>query len=155
MEQTLQNYKKDYILFIESGFIAVNQGDEDAAIKLFKAAETLDPENALPKVGLGYMHLCKLELKQSCKLFEEVLQKDPSNEMAKAFLGIALSLTPNEVSKGEKVLEDVASNCQDGAIKTLATTAIDFVEKFVKKAPTPAQGQGQTQAPKDKEKKKD
>lgn len=150
MDQGIENYKKDYILFIESGFIAVNQGDEDAAIKLFKAAQTLQPDNTLPQVGFGYMHLCKLELKQSCKMFEDVLAKDPSNEMAKAFLGIALSLTPNEVAKGEKVLEEVATNCQDGQIKILATTAIDFVEKFVKKAPTPAQMQPPSDKPKSK-----
>ncbi len=141
MEKTFEKYKSDYILFVESGFIAVNQGDEDAAIKLFKAAATLQPGNMLPQVGLGYMHLCKLELKQACKIFDEVLQKEPSNDMAKAFLGIALSLTPNEVAKGEKVLEEVATHAPDGHIKTLATTAIDFVEKFVKKAPTPAQMQ--------------
>lgn len=139
--ENLQKYKQDYILFVEAGFIAVSQGDEDAAIKLFKAASTLDPQNNLPQVGMGYMHLCKLELKNACKLFEDVLQKDPSNEMAKAFLGIAFSLTPNEVSKGEKVLEEVVKDCHDNNIKTLAETAIDFVEKFVKKAPTPAQMQ--------------
>lgn len=141
MEEVLQKYKQDYILFVESGFIAVNQGDEDAAIKLFKAAATLDPANMLPNVGMGYMHLCKLELKQACKIFEEVLSQDSSNEMAKAFLGIALSLTPNEVAKGEKVLEEIATNSHDKNIKVLAETAIDFVEKFVKKAPTPAQMQ--------------
>ncbi|MES2345630.1 MAG: hypothetical protein V4494_06825 [Chlamydiota bacterium] len=141
MEEALQKYKQDYILFVESGFIAVNQGDEDAAIKLFKAATTLEPDNMLPEVGMGYMHLCKLELKQACKIFEDVLQKDPSNEMAKAFLGIALSLTPNAVAKGEEVLEQIATTSSDANIKTLAETALDFVEKFVKKAPTPAQMQ--------------
>jgi predicted TPR repeat methyltransferase len=139
MEEALQKYKEDYILFVESGFIAVNQGDEDAAIKLFKAAATLEPDNMLPEVGMGYMHLCKLELKQACKIFEDVLQKDPSNEMAKAFLGISLSLTPNAVAKGEEVLEQVVTSSKDANIKTLAETALDFVEKFVKKAPTPAQ----------------
>ena len=141
MDQTLSKYKQDYILFVECGFIAVNQGDEDAAIKLFTAAGALDPENSLPKTGLGYMHLCKLELKQACTLFGEVLEKNPDDEMAKAFLGIALSLTPNEVSKGEKILEEVATHGHNDQVKTLATTAIDFVEKFVKKSPTPAQAQ--------------
>jgi tetratricopeptide (TPR) repeat protein len=150
MEQSLENYKKDYILFVESGFIAVNQGDEDAAIKLFKAAELLEPTNLLPQVGFGYMHLCKLELKQACKIFEEVLSKDPSNDMAKAFLGISFSLMPNEVAKGEKVLEEVSTNAKDGQIKSLADTAIDFVEKFVKKSPTPTQAQ--TQKPTEKKK---
>jgi hypothetical protein len=136
----LQKFKDDFILFSEAGFIAINQSDEDAAVKLFKAAELLKPENTLPKVGLGYMHLCKLELKAACKLFEDVLHKEPNNEMAKTFLGLALSLTPTDVSKGEKLLAESAKKAHDPMIKNLAESAIAFVEKFVKKGPTPTQG---------------
>lgn len=132
----LDKYKDQYLLLVEAGFIAVNQADEDAAVKLFRASELLNPENTLPKVGLGYMHLCKLELKQACKLFDEVLAKEPQNEMAKAFLGLSLSLSPNEVTKGEKILEEVAQKAKDPGVKTLANTAIDFVERFVKKPST-------------------
>ena len=146
----LQQYKDHFILLAEAGFIAINQADEDAAIKLFKASELLDPQNVLPKVGMGYMHLCKLELKQAAKIFEEILAKDPHNEMAKTFLGLSLSLNPAELVKGEKVLTESAQQCKDPAVKDLAKSALDFVEKFVKKAPSPAQGQTHTK----KEKKK-
>lgn len=132
-----QKYKDSYILFVEAGFIAINQADEDAAIKLFKAAELLKPENSLPQIGKGYLHLCKLELKQATKFFSDVLQKEPQNEMAKAFLGLSLSLSPTDVAKGEKYLEEEAAKGHDPMIKKLATTALDFVEKFVKKAPVP------------------
>src|SRR3984957_17046402 len=108
MPQHLQKYKEHFILFGEAAFIAINQADEDAAIKLFKAAELLQPDNILPKIGMGYLHLCKLELKQAAKLFEEILVKDPHNEMARAFLGLSLSLNPAELTKGEKVLEEAA-----------------------------------------------
>ncbi len=137
----LQKYKDHFILLAEAGFIAINQADEDAAIKLFKASEMLEPHNILPKVGLGYMHLCKLELKQAAKIFEEILAKDPHNEMAKTFLGLSLSLNPAELAKGEKVLAESAEKCHDPMVKDLAKNALDFVEKFVKKAPSPAQGQ--------------
>lgn len=146
----LQKYKEHFILLAEAGFIAINQADEDAAIKLFKASELLSPENILPKVGMGYMHLCKLELKQAAKIFEEILTKDPHNEMAKTFLGLSLSLNPAELSKGERVLEESVKECHDPMIKDLAKSALDFVEKFVKKAPSPAQGQ--THAKKEKKK---
>lgn len=139
----LQKYKDHFILLCEAGFIAVNQADEDAAIKLFKASELLNPKSMLSKVGMGYLHLCKLELKQACKLFDEVLSKEPSNEMAKTFLGLSMSLMPNEVAKGEKILEESAKKAKDPLVKNLAVTAIDFVEKFVKKTPTPAQMQGE------------
>jgi|SRR5579871_359612 len=136
----LQHYKDDYILFTEAGFIAINQGDEDAAVKLFKAAALLDPKNVLPKIGIGYMHFCKLELKQAVKIFEEVLQQDPHNEMAKTLLGLSLSFNPTEVSKGEKVLEETCKHAHDPMVKDLTKNALDFVHKFVKKSPSPAQG---------------
>src|SRR3990172_7581719 len=119
----LQQYKDHYILLAEAGFIAINQADEDAAVKLFKAAELLDPQNYLPKVGIGYMHLCKLELKQACKCFEEILAKD--------FLGLSLSLNPSDIAKGEKVLEEAIHDCKDPLIKDLAKNSLEFVEKFV------------------------
>lgn len=136
----LKKYKDHFIVMVEAGFIAVNQADEDSAMKLFKAAMLIDPKNLLPKVGMGYMHLCKLELKQACKLFNEILAEDPNNEMAKTFLGISMSLNPQEASEGEKLLEESKEKSRDPSIKTLATSAIEFVEKFVKKAPTPTQG---------------
>lgn len=135
----LQKFKQHYIVLVEAGFIAVNQADEDSATKLFKAAELLDPANLLPKIGMGYIHLCKLELKQAVKVFEQILEKDPKNEMAKTFLGLSLSLNPSDTAKGEKVLEESAKSAQDPMIKNLAATALDFVERFVKKAPTPSQ----------------
>ena len=129
----LDKYKDEFILLCESGFVAVNQMDEDSALKLFKASQMLQPDNALPKVGLGYLHLMKLELTQACKMFEDVLADEPDNEMAKTFLGISLSFTPNQVAKGEKILTQTAEKASDPTIKNLATSALDFVEKFVKK----------------------
>ena len=60
--------------------------------------------------------------------------------MAKTFLGLSMSLNPAEVVKGEKMLEETASDSKDPMVKTLATSAIEFVEKFVKKTPTPTGG---------------
>lgn len=133
-----KKYKEDFVLMLESGFIAVNQADEDASLKLFRAAELLNPESTLPKVGFGYLHLHKLELNQAIRCFEEVLDIEPKNEMAKAFLGICMSLSPTQVTKGEKVLEETMKSSKDPMIKKLANTAIDFVEKFVKTSPGPA-----------------
>lgn len=135
----LQQYKEDFILLVESGFIAVNQFDEDAAAKLFRAAELLDPANTLPQLGVGYIHLCKLELKQAASIFSSLLLKDPHNEMAKALLGLSLSLNPAELSKGEKTLEDAAKVSKDPMVKNLAISALEFVHKFVKKTPSPIQ----------------
>jgi tetratricopeptide (TPR) repeat protein len=133
----IKKFKEDFILLAEAGFIAVNQADEDAALKLFKAAELIDPSNVLPMIGFGYLHLHKLELKQAVKKFEDVLEKEPSNEMAKAFMGLCLSMMPNNVDKGEKILNQTFKS-KDPLIKKMSGSAIDFVEKFIKKAPGPA-----------------
>jgi hypothetical protein len=133
----ITKYKDDYILFTEVGFIAVNQADEDSAKKLFQAAAVLNPENTLPKVGIGYLHLHKLELKEATHIFEQIIKKEPENDMAKAFMGLSMSLMPNAFDKGEKILEETVHS-KDPLIKNLSNTAIDFVEKFVKKTPGPA-----------------
>ncbi len=133
----LDPFKDHFILLCEAGFVAVNQADEDAATKLFKASALLKPENTLPKVGQGYMHMMKLELKQACNLFDEVLTKEPDNEMAKTFLGLSYALTSSDVAKGEKLLTDSATKSDDPMVKKLATSALDFVDEFIKKAPSP------------------
>lgn len=131
-----KTFKEDFILLVEAGFIAVNQADEDSALKLFKAAEMLNPKNILPRLGFGYLHLHKLELKEAVKYFDEVLQMDSENEMARAFKGLSLSMMPNSVDKGEKILEQTLKS-KDPSIKQLAGSAIDFIEKFIKKTPGP------------------
>jgi hypothetical protein len=137
----LQKYQDDFVLLLESGFIAAGQTDEDAAVKLFRAAELLKPSHTLPKVGFGYLHLLKLELNQAAKRFEEVLKIEPGNEMARAMLGLSTALTVKEVDKGEKLLEQAMKKTDDDSIKAMASTAIEFIEKFVKKQPTPVQGE--------------
>lgn len=132
-----KKFKDDFYVLLEAGFIAVNQADEDAAMKLFKAAEMLDPKNILPTVGFGYLHLHKLELTQAIKRFEEALKKDPGNDMAKSLLGICMSLSPDHLEQGEKILAQTLKS-KDPAIKDLSDTAIHFVEKFVKKPSGPA-----------------
>ena len=146
----LHKFQPQFILLAEAGFIAVNQGDEDAALKLFKAAELLEPKNPLPRLGLGYMHFCKLELKQAVSIFDKILEEDPQNEMAQTLKGLSLALNPSEITKGEKVLEETAKHAQSPEVQNLAKTALEFVERFVKKSPSPAQVQSSSKSPKKK-----
>lgn len=150
----LQKFRDHFILLCEAGFVAVNQADGDAAAKLFRASELLKPDNTLPKVGEGYMHMMKLELKQACKIFDEVIAQEPDNDMAKAFLGLSYALTTTEVAKGENLLEETSTTTDDKQIKKLADTAIDFVEKFIKKEPTPMEKPMGKKKPKKKKEEK-
>lgn len=135
----LQKFRDDFLLLCEAGFIGVNQADEDAATKLFKASTLLNKKNTMPQVGFGYMHMMKLELKQACKMFEDVLAVEPHNEMAKAFLGLSYALTATDMGKGERILEETSEESKDPMVKKLSKTVLEFVEKYIKKAPTPLQ----------------
>jgi hypothetical protein len=137
----LKKYEEHFITLLEAGFIAVNYADEDSALKLFRAAELLNPKTTLPKVGLGYLHLHKLEVKQASDMFKAVLVKEPQNDMAKAFLGLCMSMTPDQVSEGEKLLQSTVKETSDDQVKGLATDAMKFIDEHVKKAPSPAEVQ--------------
>jgi len=130
--EDLKEYDELFFPFLEAGFVAINQADEDAAIKLFNGCRLLNGENSLIEIGIGYLHLHKLELKKSIECFENVLTKEPDNDMARTFLGIAQALTPDQVTKGEKVLMDAAKNAKDDEVKKVADTTLDFVDQFVK-----------------------
>jgi hypothetical protein len=48
-----------------------------------------------------------------------------------------MSLSPNQLSKGESILEETCEKSHDPAIKKLANVAMDFVDTFIKKSPSP------------------
>jgi cytochrome c-type biogenesis protein CcmH/NrfG len=131
--KTISECDKDYFLFLEAGFVAVNNTDEDSALKLFMATQILRPENHFYKIGFGYMHMCKLELKQAEEMFASVLKSDPKNEMAMSFLAICKSMMPGKVTEGEKMLADIANTSADSDIKELVNRSRDFIDNFVKK----------------------
>lgn len=121
---------------LEAGFVAVNDADEDSALKLFMAAQILRPKNLFYKIGYGYMHLCKLELKQAEEMFASVLEKEPTNEMAHSFLAITKSMMPGKTSEGEEMLTKIAKGSSDSDIKELVDRSKDFIDNFVKKGTT-------------------
>lgn len=137
MVKIAEKYKKDLYWIVESGFIAINMADEDSAAKLFRAAELIDPELSLPKIGFGYLHLHKLELKKAIEMFEKVLAKEPNNEMAKTFIGVCYALMPNKADDGQKILEQTVKSA-DPMIQKLSHTSMDFINKFVRKPSGPA-----------------
>ena len=117
--------------------------------RLLKKAVTGEGTRLMKMEGTGEVfladqaqdiHLLKLELKKAATIFEEISKKEPENEMAKTLLGLSLSLNPQELVNGEKTLKEITSHSKDPQMKTLADTALAFVNKFVKKNPTPTQG---------------
>lgn len=130
--EDFSKYNEDFFLFLEAGFIAINQADEGSAVKLFKTCELLQPENTLPTIALGYMHIHKLELKEAEEIFKKVLEKEPDNEIAQTFLGIALSFSPKTLGEGSTLLKGSAKSATDHDVKKAAKSSLDFVERFIK-----------------------
>lgn len=127
-----KEFKEDYALFIEAGFVAVKQLDEIAARRLFKAAELLNPDNPASQLGLGYIALNKLQIAEATKIFEAILEKDPEHHLAEALLGICCLLTKNKMQKGEKLIQDAKAKSTDPTIKNLADVCMDWAEKDLK-----------------------
>ena len=59
-EDKLEDFRHDFALLIEAGFVAVKQLDELSARRLFEAAQVLRPDSTAPQIGLGYIALNKL-----------------------------------------------------------------------------------------------
>ena len=133
----MQDFKDDFSLLIEAGFIAVKQLDEMSATRIFHAAEAISPSNQAPKIGLGYIALNKLEIKQATKIFEDVLKADPENHLAETFLGICLLLTKPKRKKGEKIIEEVIKKTDDPTVKNLGKISLEWADKDLKKEKSP------------------
>lgn len=131
-ESLLDNFKEDYALFIEAGFVAVKQLDEIAARRLFKTAELLNPENPASQLGLGYIALNKLQISEATKIFESILKKDPEHYLAQALLGICYMMSKTKRQKGEKLILDAKAKSDDPTIKNLADVCMEWAHSDLK-----------------------
>lgn len=132
-EGKLQEFKEDFALFIEAGFVAVKQLDEISSKRIFEAAQLLNPHSTAPQIGLGYIALNKLQVKEASLIFEGVLAQEPENRLAQTFLGICYLLTKQKRKKGEKLIQDAMEKTTDPTIKNLGLISLEWAEKDLKK----------------------
>jgi predicted Zn-dependent protease len=125
-ESLLDDFREDFTLLIEAGFVAVKQLDEIAARRLFKAAELLNPDNPASQLGLGYVALNKLQVNEAAKLFEGILKKDPEHYLAQALLGICYLMSKTKRKKGEKMILEAKEKSDDPTIKNLADVCMEW-----------------------------
>lgn len=128
-----QEFKEDFALFIEAGFVAVKQLDEISAKRLFEAAQLLSPQSTAPQIGLGYIALNKLQIKEASQMFESVIEKEPENYLALTFLGICYLLNKQKRKKGEKLINDAMAKTTDPTVKNLGLISLEWAEKDLKK----------------------
>lgn len=132
-EEKIQEFKEDFALLIEAGFVAVKQLDEISATRIFNAAQALSPFSTAPQIGIGYIGINKLEIKESTHIFETIMKVEPENHLAQTFLGICYLLTKSKRKKGEKIIQEAIEKTTDPTIKNLGELSLEWSEKDLSK----------------------
>lgn len=138
MSQKFKKNHEDFVLLLEAGFVAIMHEDADSATKLFKAAQILDSHSAMPKIGLAYMHLLKLELQPAVVHIKRALEQEPNNEFAKALYAVILTFSPDMGTEGIHMLHNMHDHTKDPEIRKLTKTTEEFYDKYLKAPPSPA-----------------
>lgn len=131
-QDRLEDFRHDFALLIEAGFVAVKQLDEVSSRRLFEAAQVLRPDSTAPQIGLGYIALNKLEIKEASEIFETVVKAEPDNYLAQAFLGICYLLVKTKRKKGEELISEANEKTNDPTVKNLCSLALEWAEKDLK-----------------------
>ncbi|NGX60627.1 MAG: hypothetical protein K940chlam9_00093 [Chlamydiae bacterium] len=137
---TLQEFKEDLPLLVESGLIAIKQGDEDSARKLFNAVGIIDPQNMSKKMGFGLIALHKMELGSAKNYFEDVLEVEQANWRAQAFLAFTYILSVLQegehkekhaaLKKGAELAKEVIEKSDAPATRQLAQSLLDWEQEL-------------------------
>lgn len=142
---SLQEFKQDIPLLVEAGLIAVKQGDEESAKKLFNALGIIDPQGTSKKMGYGLIALHKMDIKNAQKNFNDILQVEPQNYRAQAFLGFAYILSVlqegatvedkiKSLRRGAELASEVVAKCDTPSTKQLAQSLLDWEKELQEKA---------------------
>lgn len=131
------SFEGDFALLIEAGFIAVKQLDETSATRIFNAARLVNSKSTAPLIGLGWIALNKLEVKEATTIFEQVVEQEPENYLAHVFLGMCLVLTKPKRKKGEMLIRDAIKKTTDPTIKNLGEISLEWAEKDLTKKEAP------------------
>lgn len=142
----LQDFGEDLPLLVESGLVAIKQGDEESAKKLFNAVGIIDPQNMAKKMGYGLIALHKMDIRNAQKSFNEILQVEQTNWRAQAFLAFSYVLsvlqegTSEEkmeaLKKGAELAQEVLDKSDAATTKTLAQSLLDWEKELMGKVET-------------------
>lgn len=132
-EEKFTEFKEDLSLLVEAGFVSVKQLDEISAARLFQAAQCLSPLNTAPKIGMGWIALNKLEMKEATSIFESVVETEPDNHLAQTILGVCYLLTKGKLKKGEKLIQETMEKTTDPGIKTLGANSLEWAQNDLSK----------------------
>ncbi len=136
-KEIVRDFEGDFALMIEAGFVAVKQLDELSSARIFEAAQLMRPDSSAPKIGLGYIALNKLDIKEATRIFSQVVEKEKENYLARTFLGMCYLLSKGKNEEGKKLIEESVKKTEDPTIKNLGTIALEWWEKDLQKQKSP------------------
>ena len=138
----LQEFSEDVGLLAEAGLMAIKQGDEENAKKLFNAVGVLQPEASTKKMGYGLIAVHKMDVKEAKKIFGEIFEKDPNNRRAQAFLAFSSMLSlmlpgdhegkERDIVDAAKHAQEVLAHAEDASTKELAHSILDWQNELNK-----------------------
>lgn len=137
VDEKISVFKEDFSLLIEAGFVAVKQLDAISSSRLFVAAQMVSPGHTAPQIGLGYIALNQLNVKEATHIFEHVIEKEPENHLAQTFLGMCYLLSKPKRKKGERIIKEAMEKSDDPTIKNLGEISLRWAEKDLTKAKAP------------------
>lgn len=137
IEEKIEELKEDFSLLIEAGFVAVKQLDAISSSRIFVAGQMISPGHTAPQIGLGYIALNQLNMKEATHIFEDLNEKEPDNLLAQTFLGICYLLSKPKRKKGEKIIRESIAKTDDPTIKNLGEISLEWAEKDLNKAKAP------------------
>ncbi len=144
----LDVFKADFALLFEAGMLAIKQGDEDSARKLFLSLEVLNPEHYGCEMGLALIDLHKMEIFSAEERLQALAEKEPDNWSIKSFLslthmmivlhqGSSLEVRRESLERCLQLSEQVLENCEVESTRVLAQSVLDWHDSLVVKSAGP------------------
>ncbi len=132
----LQDFREDIALLAEGGLVAIKQGDEENAKKLFDALEIIEPKSVTKKMGYGLIAVHKMDVPEAQKIFKELFDNDHNNRRAQAFLAFSYMLSLMQkgsyeekilaLKEGAKHATEALKHAEDASTKQLAQSILDW-----------------------------
>lgn len=145
---TIEFFKKDKALLFEVGLIAIRQGDEEGAKKIFNALALLDDSSYMNKAGYGLIALHKMHLEEAETYFQEILEKDNTNWCVASFLSLTHMLIVLQQGKSFDVRRDslersfnlaqqILQECEVESTRQFAQSLLDWHRTLAEKSTGP------------------
>lgn len=141
----LEVFQEDFALLFEAGMIAVKQGDEDSAKKIFESLRVLNPAHYGYELGLALIDLHKMKLTAAEERLSVLAEQESENWSVKAFLAFAdMMIVMQDESSFDarrKSLErcvvlahQVLAHCQEESTRALAQSVLEWHDSLLAKS---------------------